>query len=162
MDLSALLSISGIAAIVSAIGTIIGHVIKERFLSPSFERWKSRQTYESIGRRYRDPIVLAASELCNRLEEICDTYPTDFLSSSLLQATQKFQSGTAERDPYFKIYKIQSTLYRICAFLGWLELYRQELVFIDSHAGRRNTGLNDAVRSIRSDLADGELNEAND
>jgi len=53
-------------------------------------------------------------------------------------------------------------MYRLCAFLGWLELYRQEITFLDSGHDQTNLRLEKCLDSIRDDLSEGELNQAED
>ncbi len=61
-------------------------------------------------------------------------------------------------DPYYRRYKFQSTVYRICAFFGWLELYRQEIVFLNSGRAKHTKRLGELVDAIRADFADGHIN----
>src|SRR5215469_13697512 len=49
-------------------------------------------------------------------------------------------------------YKLISTIYRFCALLGWLELYRQEVTFLDSGRNRDNERLERCIRHIREVL----------
>ena len=157
-----ILTFAVIAALVTAAGTLAGHVLKEVFLARSFELWKSRPASEAVYRKYRDPIVLAALELANRLREICVEYPTDFLESSLLDGTAPAAGRASSRDLYFCRYKCQSTMYRLAALLAWFELYRQEIVFLDTGTSSANRKLQGILQLIRGDLADGHLNEADD
>ena len=151
-----------VAALVTTAGTLIGHLLKEVLLARSFEAWKTRRALDALYRKYRDPIVLSAIELANRLSEICREYPTDFLASELLTSSPPPPTHGAERDIYFRRYKLQSTIYRLAAFLGWLELYRQEIVFLDTGASKTNTQLQRIIARFRAALADGFLNEAED
>ena len=157
-----ILTFAVVAALVTTIGTLFGHVLKEIFLARSFELWKSRRATDVVFRKYRDPILLSALELANRLSEICQEYPTDFLNSSLLECPIPSAGKTSERDLYFCRYKCQSTAYRLAAFLAWLELYRQEIVFLDTGKSSANKRLQDIFHLIQSDLADGHLNESED
>jgi len=157
-----LLGLSVVGAAVTTLGTLLGLVLKERFLVRSFETWKARQAFQAIQRKYRDPIVLAALELCNRLEEICGEYPPSFLSTTVLESAPEPSGTTAAQDPYYWRYKLLSTVYRFCAFLGWLELFRQDVVFLDSGHQARSQAADSAVALIRADLADGHLNTARD
>lgn len=162
MTWTTLLGLSVIGALVTTVGTLIGLVLKERFLVRSFEAWKAQQAYQLILRKYRDPVVLAALELCNRLEEICLEYPPSFLTTTVLESSPQPSNRTAVQDDYYWRYKLLSTVYRLCAFLGWLELFRQDVVFLDSGHHDRNAAADAAVGQIRADLADGHLNEAKD
>jgi hypothetical protein len=151
-----------VAALVTTIGTLVGHLLKEVVLARSFEAWKSRRAVDALYRKYRDPIVLAAIELANRLCEICREHPTDFLASSLLASSPPVPTHGAERDTYFHRYKLQSTIYRLAAFLAWLELYRQDIVFLDTGTNKTNVRLQDTISRFRAALADGFLNSAGD
>lgn len=156
------LTFAVVAALVTTAGTLLGYVLKEVLLARSFELWKSRRASDAVYRKYRDPIVLAALELANRLREICVDYPTDFLSSKLLKGSAIPATQESGRDLYFRRYKCQGTAYRLAAFLAWLELYRQEIVFLDTGKSASNRRLRDALQLVRSDLADGHLNRAGD
>lgn len=159
---SSILTFTVVAAIVTTIGTLFGHVLKELLLARSFELWKSGRASDAVYRKYRDPIVLAALELANRLREICFDYPTDFLASQVLVGPAISAGQRSGRDQYFRRFKCQSTAYRLAALLGWFELYRQEIVFLDTGKNAANRRLQEILQEIRSDLADGHLNEASD
>lgn len=147
---------------VGIIGTITAFVLKEYAFPRLFEVWKAHQTLQSIYRKYRDPLFLSSVELASRLRQICRDYPTNFLSSELRAIEiSKFQANSID-DPYYRKHKQISTIYRFCAFLGWLELYRQEIVFLDSGHIRQNTIFEHSLAEIRSDLADGHINTASD
>jgi len=52
-----------------------------------------------------------------------------------------------------------STVYRLCAFLGWLELYRQDVTFLDTGRNSENQRLENALELLRDTLANGRLNK---
>ena len=144
----------------TTVGTLVGLVLKERLFARSFERWKASLLLEQVARRYREPIALAALELCNRLSDICDDYPPKFLKPAVLDtpASQQPEVNSAD-DAHFLRYRLVSSVYRLCAYLGWVELYRQETTYLDpSEKGRGSR----ALYEVGSDLADGQLNQAND
>src|SRR3954466_11583963 len=118
-----------VAAIVTTVGTLVGHLLKEIVLARSFEAWKRRQTAADIERNYRDPIVLAALELASRLAEIIQEHPTDHRHrcalSTVIQRTLR-----SHRVGPFKKYKCQSTMYRVAAFLACVELHRKDRMFL--------------------------------
>jgi hypothetical protein len=158
-----ILGLSVIAAVITVIGNLVATWLKEYLFARSMERWRRKQELLSIYARYRDPLLLAARELKARVEDICDTYPTNYLQTSVLTATRVDQLlANSIDDEYYRQYRLTSTIYRLCSFLGWLELYRQELTFLDS--GRRNITerLESVIEHIRGDLADGNLNRADD
>ncbi|MGX7875605.1 hypothetical protein ACVDG5_025390 [Mesorhizobium sp. ORM6] len=162
LDLKTWLGFAFLGALVSTIGSILGIVIKEYFFSRSFEIWKQDKALEQIYQKYRDPLRLSARELGYRLVEICETYPTVFLSQQVFDSRPLKQERNSERDPYYQRYKFVSTLYRLCAFLGWLELYRQELTFYQASGNRHTVKVEKSLSAIRSDLADGHINTAGD
>jgi hypothetical protein len=63
---------------------------------------------------------------------------------------------------HFRKYKLVSTMYRLCAFLGWVELYRQDTTYLDADDGSGARPVDRAIYAVRSDLADGQLNNARD
>jgi hypothetical protein len=150
-----------VAAIVTTAGTLAGHLLKEVLLARSFESWKRKQAAAEIERKYRDPIILAALELASRLAEIIREHPTDFLDRSVLSVLVNRTLGS-HRDTHFKRYKCQSSMYRIAAFLAWVELHRQELVFLESEHRRAGGRLQYLLDAIRQDFADGQINESAD
>jgi hypothetical protein len=154
--------LTGVAAIISAITTLLALVLKEYFFARWFERWKRRQDLEAIYRRLRDPLFVASVELGNRLHEMMDVYGASFLQRSVLSLDAERQERNSADDPYFLRYKLISSVYRLCAFLGWLELYRELLVFFDVESERKNRVLAECVGQTRADLADGHLNTEDD
>jgi hypothetical protein len=159
---SEILGLSVIAALVTTVGSLIALWLREFVFVRSFERWKERRTLQSVYRRYRDPILLAAAELRARVDEICRQFPTTYLRSSVLAQNPPQLEANAADDPYFQRYRLVSTVFRLCALLGWLELYRQELTFLDTGQQDINQRLERALEEIRGDLADGQLNTASD
>jgi hypothetical protein len=153
-----LLKLTGVAAIISAITTLLALVVKEYFLAKWFDRWKRRQDLEMIYHRLRDPLFVSSVELGNRLHEMMDDYGANFLRRDVLKLSAIRQERNSADDPYFLKYKLVSSVYRLCAFLGWLELYRELLVFFDVASERKNRVLSEQVGHARADLADGHLN----
>jgi hypothetical protein len=157
-----LLSFAAVGAFVTTVGTLFGHYLKEAVLAKSFESWKKRQALETLYGKYRDPIVLSAIELAMRLNEACNEHPAEFLAQSILSCASPEPSHSSVRDPYYFRYKFQSTVYRFAAFLAWLELYRQDLVFLDASESKKNTALQKLLHEIHEDFAAGTLNCAKD
>jgi hypothetical protein len=162
VDATTLLSLTVVGAVVTTAGTLVGLFLKEVLLVRSFERWKVDHSRQQIARRLRDPIVLSALELCTRLARICEEHPADFLRLELLNASRESPTLTSKADDYYKQYTFVSSIYRLCAFLGWVELFRQEMVFFSEDNASRSSKLQGAIYSIRGDLADGQLNTADD
>ena len=154
------LAFSVVAVLISTFGSLLGMTLKEYFFARSFESWKERKALDSVYQKYRDPILLAGRELCSRLDEIVTHFPTVYLKSSVSETSPPRQIENTIDDPYFQKYKLDSTIYRICAFFAWIELYRQELVFLDSGKERHTYLLERCIESIREDFADGQLNRS--
>lgn len=154
------LGLTVVGAVVSTLGALLGILLKEYFFSRSLERWKQRQTVELVYQKYRDPLTLSARELASRIREIVEHYPTVYLTAEVLESRPESQIENNTDDPYFRRYKLLSTVYRLCAFLGWIELYRQEVTYLRSGSNKHSRKLEEAVELIRSDLADGRLNDA--
>src|SRR5215475_7557228 len=154
--------LSVVGAIVTTTGTLIGLFLKEVFFARSLERWKAKQTLEQISQKYREPIALTALELCNRLTQICEDYPPNFLDSDLLNTSAERPTLNSAADLYFRRYRLISTVYRLCAFLSWIELYRQDMTYLDAGNNKNKRRVDQAIFAVRSDLADGQLNTAQD
>jgi hypothetical protein len=162
LDLKTWLGLTVLGAVVSTTGALFGIVLKDYFFTRSLERWKQRQTLEQVYQRFRDPLLLAARELASRTLEIIQEYPTVYLREKVLASRPTKQIENSIEDAYFQRYKLVSTAYRLSAFLGWLELYRQEITFLHPGNDRRAKALDVAVGRVRSDLADGHINRAED
>jgi hypothetical protein len=160
LDLKTWLGLTVVGAVVSTLGALFGILLKDYFFSRSFERWKQRQTLELVYQKYRDPLTLSARELASRTWEIVKHYPTVYLTAEVLASRPERQIENNIDDPYFRRYKLLSTVYRFCAFLGWIELYRQEVTYLHSKSNNHSRELEEAVELIRGDLADGNLNDA--
>ena len=162
LDLKTWFGLTVLGAIVSTLGSLFGVVLKDYFFSRSFERWKQRQTLEQLYQKFRDPLHLSARELASRIAEVLDHFPTVYLNERVLASRPEKQVENSIHDPYFQRYKLVSTAYRLSAFMAWVELYRQELTFLHPGNNAHALTLERAVGLIRSDLADGQLNHADD
>lgn len=152
------LGLAVFGAFVSAIGSLLGIFIKDYLFARSFEKWKEKQLLNKIYDRYRDPLFLSAYDLATRILEITQRYPTTYLKREILNSNPDRQIHNSIHDPYFQKHKLISTIYRLSAFLGWLELYRQEVTYLRSIDNEHSRSLEKVVNSIRSDLADGQIN----
>jgi hypothetical protein len=157
-----LLSFTVVAALVTTAGTLFGLVLKEVLFARSFEQWKLRQSLREVSRKYRDPIALAALELANRLTRICDSYPPEYLDSQLLNIDAPKSAVNSADDPYYKRQMLVSSVYRLCSFLGWIELYRQDTAFLEPDEKLAISRVSTAIYALRADLADGQLIDKRD
>ncbi len=160
LDLKTWMGLTVLGTIISTIGALLGIILKDFVFSRSLERWKQRQTLEQLYQKFRDPLLLSARELATRTAEILEKYPTVYLNEDVLATRPEKQVKNSIHDPYFQRYKLISTAYRLSAFMAWVELYRQELTFLHPGNNAHAVKLERAVSLIRSDLADGQLNKA--
>ncbi len=153
-----------IAAIVTTIGTLFGLFLKDFLFVYFFDNFREKKTLEKVSKKYKDPILLSASELMRRMKEYGKSYNTLSKNSTttiLFDKVDRMQSNYAT-DPYFLNYKLVSTLYRFCSFFAWLELYRQEITFLDSHSKNKSSTMISLIADIREAVADGQINDNDD
>ncbi len=112
--------------------SVLTLVLKEMLFPRSLETWRERRGLAAAFRRYRDPIVLSARELANRFTEIYREFPTVFLDGRLWTTEDPFDLTNDTSNVHFRKYKLLSTVYRLCAFLGWMELYREDVTFLNA------------------------------
>ncbi|MCA1597446.1 MAG: hypothetical protein LC769_00220 [Chloroflexi bacterium] len=157
-----ILNFTVVAAIVTTVGGVLASFLTNTVFARSLERWKGRQTLYGLYKRYRDPLVVSAVELLDRLNEIHQDYPPPYLIADLDEVPAGLPDDGRRHDLRYHRYKQISTVYRLCAFLGWLELYRQEVAVLDSGRHRANRRLQDYLSKVREDLADERINQPDD
>src|SRR6266496_797137 len=150
------------AGVVAGITTTLTLILKEHLFPRSLEEWKERRHLAATYRRYRDPIVLSARELASRLVEIWTEFPTGYLDRDLWDVEDPFDLVNDTDNIHFQKYKLVSTVYRLCALFGWIELYRREVVFLNAGHDRKNKRLEACLHDVQSDLADGSWNGRDD
>ena len=153
------LGLSVLAAVITTIGSLIALFLKDFLFVRYFDSLKEKRVLKSLFKKYNDPLVLSAMELSRRLHEVLTNQKTfvDVFTTANFHLSPKSQLSNDANDPYFLKYKIVSTLYRFCCVLGWLELYRQEMTFLESHSTKRTIKLLNIIETIRTALADGQL-----
>jgi hypothetical protein len=156
------LDFSVLAAVITTFGSLAATVLKEFFLARSIERWRAKQQLRDVYLKLRDPLILATIDLVHRIIEITFESPVNFLELSLLDTNPPKMSINSAHDFYYRRYKFISTLYRLCAWFGWAELYRQQVAFLDSGQQKTNADFEEHMQRIRSSFADGNLNAAED
>lgn len=156
LTLRELLAVAGFALAGAGIGTVGGHVLREWLLKRPLHGLRTRRALEDAHRKYRDPIVLAALELSSRLIQICRDYPPDYLDSEILETVPRTSPGGdgPANDIWMHRYTVESTVYRLCALLGWLEIYRQAVAQLDIRELDISQKLDRAIFTIRADMAD--------
>ena len=99
-----------------------------------------QEASEDLVRRYREPLLLAAFDLHAR---ICNIVQDDFLARHLASA-----------DPGEQQYARHSTLYRVGDYLGWTEILRRGLQFLDLGDDRRTRELNQLLALVSRTFSD--------
>jgi hypothetical protein len=153
-----------IAAIVSTLGALLGLFLKDFLFVRYFDRERDKKSLEKISRKYKDPILLAATELLKRVAELSNNYSQLYprYSKQNLFAKVHYLAANDSSDPYFLNYRAVSTLYRFCAFFGWLEMYRQDISFLDSHSHKKRFQSLKIIEQVREAVAEGRLNNEED
>jgi hypothetical protein len=159
MELKTFLTYAAAGAVITTLGSLLALFIKEFFLTRYFEKRKEVKTLDAIYKKYKDPITLAGIELSSRILEIHEDYPTVFLTKGILKLNPVFLTQNSTDDAHFRKHKLISSIYRLSAFLGWLELYRQEITFLSGSNSKTNKKLENCLLNIRSVFADGHLIE---
>lgn len=121
-------TVSLISAIVSVTGAVVTVTLGGLF------EWRRRrsdreQARSDLVRRYRDPVLQAASSLASRLRNAI----LMFSGEQVHQAAP----GTARQDEYNRF----ESLYRLAAYLGWVDILFREVHFLDLGSQRRNRKL---------------------
>ncbi|WP_327709777.1 hypothetical protein OG912_15050 [Streptomyces sp. NBC_00464] len=91
--------------------------------------------------RYRDPLLMAAFDLQSRLENIADRQP-GFLTTHYLGGTPRNRS-----------YARTSTLFVLAEYLGWVEIIRRRIHFLDLGTDSFNRTAVDLLFRTRAELA---------
>lgn len=105
-------------------------------------RTKEEQAAE-LRRRYRDPLLSAVFDLQSRLYNI--------VAKSFLV---RYATGP---DETARTYAVESTLYVIAEYLGWVEVIRREIQFLDLGTEPANRAWVAALEKVRDTLARDDL-----
>ena len=162
VDWKTILGLSVLGALVTTVGSLLATVVKDFLLARSLERFKTQQQLRQVYLKLRDPLLLSTIDLVNRIAEIAFESTVNFLDPALLQASASRMTENSAHDLYYQRYKFVSTSYRLCVWFGWVEMYRQETTFLDSGQRKTNEDFEHHVQAMRSSLADGHLNDADD
>lgn len=149
-------AIALLVAGVAGLSTVLLAILKAVLLDPYLEHRKVEIEREWRYRVYSRQTADAAVDLCGRLEEIRRNWPpTYFCDPYILTRDAPVVVTYNHDDLHDQQAKVTSTLYRLCAILGWLELYRQQLAYPDLRFWKkRDRRLNRIRRLIESALAD--------
>ncbi|XGV94908.1 MAG: hypothetical protein ACAF41_19465 [Leptolyngbya sp. BL-A-14] len=129
-------SIAAIVAIISAVISIYGQTRIARLtdrLSKQREAESREAQTASLMSKYRDPLLRSAIDLQSRLYNI---HRNRFLERFYLE------SAAAQN------YARYNTLYVVAEYLGWVEILRREIQFLDLGDLERNRRLTELLASI--------------
>lgn len=137
-----------LSAIIGAFVAGIGILLKDIAYPLWRDKNQTLKEKQEIFESYARPFSLSTQSLFWRLEEILHSSRGAYLSS------------TAPKSIY-NIYKLDSTAYRLSAFLGWSRAIKRELAFLDRDNEEYSSGIYVTMEHISSLLADGSHVEEN-
>jgi len=111
------------------------------FINKWYEKRKENKKKRDIYKMYANPIISACEQLAWRIKEILEYNGTYLLPN-------------APRNDYFK-YKFDSTVYRLCALLGWLQASNKEQSYFECENEKHYKKTQNAIASLKKSLADG-------
>jgi hypothetical protein len=129
-----------IAAVVALISVAIGIYgqVRTTRLQHQFVRQQETQSQEAkaaeILAKYRDPLLRAAHDLQSRLLRLLNG---TFLGTSFSDITK-----------WERVYLFQNTMYVLAEYLGWVEILRREIRFLDLGNVKANRRLAELMESI--------------
>ncbi|MGB9073374.1 MAG: hypothetical protein WCC22_12100 [Terriglobales bacterium] len=159
MSLEELLSAAAVGGIAGALATLVSTVLKDLIFPRYLEEWKTKRELSRVFRKYKDPILLSSTEILYRIDELFLT-ELDYLVRNHPVLPRDARETPTYTAPFYRQYKFESTVYRFCALLGWLELYRIGGRFLNAETEPLVSGLDDKIDRIQAVLADRKLNAA--
>ncbi len=164
MSWKELLSLTVLGACVTTMGSLVAMMIKEFIAVQWLESLRAKNTLKTVYRRYQIPIFLAAEELSGRLYGLSrDNNDRDERKVGIdqLHTRPLRELNIAVSDHYLR-YRYFSNIYRLCSFLGWVELYRRDIGTLDTDKIDKNRELDICLRKVQGVLADGWINQHKD
>jgi hypothetical protein len=131
------------AALIAALVTLAGILIKDIAIAFWQERKKSDKELLAVFQRYADPLSSAATSLLWRLHEVFSK-----------EGRGAYLQGDAPPNPYNRYKKI-STLYRLACLIAWIRAFRRELSYLRVRDKKGFQLVQEALNDFESALADG-------
>jgi hypothetical protein len=125
---------AGAALAVSLISVPLNHMVNQRA--------RRAQTLDLMG-HYRDPLLWSVHDLRSRIRTILDE---DFLTRYLVNAEDPI---LASGDTFMRPYARRHTMFVLAQYLGWVEILRRDIGFLDLGDQRRNRRLVELLSVIR-------------
>jgi hypothetical protein len=134
----------------SLVGIVASILLSSAVAAHNVEREQQR-TYA----RQKTQVRLSAKELRSALSKIdsADPYPPAFLNEEFIYFQPKRPASFSPDEPYYQKYDFVSTVYRVCALLGWLELYRRDPSFLSGPPNEKKK-IEDCFLQIRKAFGD--------
>lgn len=131
------------AALIGAVVTLFGILVKDLTIALWQERKKSEKDLLAIFQKYADPLSSAATSMLWRLNEIFSK-----------EGRGAYLKGDAPPNTY-NAYKKISTLYRLASLIGWIRAFRRELSYLRVRDKEGFQSMQKALDEFESALADG-------
>lgn len=142
--------IGGMIAIAGSIGTLL--------LTTRFTERRTRDEQQQTYARHEHQIQLAVKELHESLKRLTPELPK-WVDEDLVYDEPHRPSIPNRNDRYYLKYDLVDCIYRLCAFLGWLELYRTDSKFLRGPSPAKQQQIECFFAEIRRDLADEFIDE---
>jgi hypothetical protein len=136
---------AGAAFAVSVVSVPLNHLIRQQT--------RRSQTLDLMG-RYSDPLLWAVHDLRSRIRTILDE---GFLERYLVKAEDTI---LASGDAFMRPYARRHTMFVLAQYLGWVEILRRDVGFLDLGDRHRNRKLVELLSVIRRVLFAADLDPA--
>ncbi len=127
---------AAVVAVISATVTVYGQIriarLQDELTRQREERSREAQS-QALVARYRDPLLRSAFDLQSRIYNI---------------AAQSILTIYRTDPPQTQRYIVENTLYVITEFLGWVEIMRRDVQFLDLGSVERSRRLNTLLDAI--------------
>lgn len=130
-----------LGAIISAGISLLVVFVNQYFVHKKEKETKKTERDNAL-KLYSHPIIRSSEQLAWRLKGILE-----FKASFLLKDSPK-------NDYYY--YKTNSTIYRLCSLLGWLQASKRENTYFNTESIDQHNCLQEAIGNFRNILADGD------
>ena len=130
-------------------------IVASIFLSSAVAANNAKREQERTYARQKTQVRLSVSELRSALTNIdsANPFPPDFIQEDLLYTQPPRPPTFSPNDPYYQKYYLVDSVYRVCALLGWMELYRRDPSFLSGPSAEKER-LEYSFRRIRDALGD--------
>jgi len=119
--------VPSLSAAFSFIG-IIASILLSSAIAAHNVQLEQQRTYA----RQKSQVRLSVRDLRAALikVELATPFPPAFVDEELIYTQPKRPPAFSANDPYYLKYDLVDTIYRVCALLGWMELYRRDPSFL--------------------------------